>query len=232
VAYYRVSTARQGQSGLGLEAQREAVGNHLKGSLPVAEFVEIESGKRNDRPKLKEALAECELLGATLVIAKLDRLARNLAFIANLMETGVEFEAVDLPQANRFTVHILAAVAEHEARMISERTKAALAQSKKKLGGPRIKRSTGELWSVERVQHLGVPKAIAARQLNARRRHDRVYPRIAKLRASGLSWPALAAKLNADGVPAPRGGLWHANSVRRVLTRDKPIDQVREERAA
>src|SRR3954467_9714463 len=128
VAYYRVSTTRQGQSGLGLEAQRKAVEDFLDGGSwqLAAEAVEVESGKRSDRPKLQEALRLCRLHGATLVIAKLDRLARNVAFISNLMESGVEFTAVDFPQANRLTVHILAAVAEHEAKAISERTRAAL----------------------------------------------------------------------------------------------------------
>src|SRR3954451_9342827 len=128
VAYYRVSTERQGKSRLGLEAQQEAVRQYLNGgswSL-VAEVVEVESGKRNDRPKLAEALRLCRLHKATLVIAKLDRLARNVAFVSSLMESGVEFTAVDFPQANRLTIHILAAVAEHEAKMISERTRAAL----------------------------------------------------------------------------------------------------------
>jgi hypothetical protein len=132
VSYIRVSTQRQGRSGLGLEAQRDAVTNHLNGgrwSL-IAEVVEVESGKRSDRPKLAEALRLCRASKATLVIAKLDRLARNVAFIANLMESGVEFVACDMPQANRFTLHILAAVAEHEAAMISARTKAALAAAK------------------------------------------------------------------------------------------------------
>src|SRR5262249_32593924 len=113
VAYYRVSTARQGKSGLGLEAQQQAVREHLNGGnwTLVGEFTEIESGKRADRPKLAEAIKACRLRGAKLIIAKLDRLARNVAFISNLMESGVEFEAVDFPQANRLTIHIMAAMA-------------------------------------------------------------------------------------------------------------------------
>ena len=135
-----------GRSGLGLEAQRRRCSDYLDGGkwTLVAEVVEIESGKRDDRPKLAEALALCRLTGATLVIAKLDRLARNVAFISNLMESGVDFVAVDFPQANRLTVHILAAVAEHEAEMISERTKAALAAAKARgvqLGGDRGNRT-------------------------------------------------------------------------------------------
>ena len=121
VAYYRVSTDRQGRSGLGLEAQREAVQSYLDGgSWTLAdEVTEVESGKRNDRPELDRALGLCRLYGATLVVAKLDRLARNVAFISKLMESGVDFVAVDFPQANRLTIHILAAVAEHEREMIS-----------------------------------------------------------------------------------------------------------------
>src|SRR4051812_30379048 len=142
VAYYRVSTAKQGASGLGLEAQREAVAGYLNGGdwQLAAEFTEVESGRKNDRPELAKALAMCRRIGATLIIAKLDRLARNVAFVSNLMESGVEFTAVDFPTANRLTIHILAAVAEHEAAMTSTRTKAALAAAKArgvKLGGDR-----------------------------------------------------------------------------------------------
>jgi DNA invertase Pin-like site-specific DNA recombinase len=121
VAYFRVSTDRQGKSGLGLEAQRETVLNYLDGGrwTLIAEFTEIESGKRNDRPELEKALAACKKQRAKLVIAKLDRLSRNLAFIATLMDSGVEFIAVDNPHANKLTVHILAAVAQHEREIIS-----------------------------------------------------------------------------------------------------------------
>src|SRR6202047_3345945 len=144
VAYFRVSTDRQGKSGLGLEAQREAVMSYLNGGrwTLTAEFTEVESGKRSDnRPELEKAIAACKRLKAKLVIAKLDRLSRNLAFIAALMESGVEFLAVDIPHANKLTVHILAAVAQHEREMISERTKAALQAAKKRgqrLGNPGI----------------------------------------------------------------------------------------------
>ncbi len=120
VGYFRVSTDRQGRSGLGLEAQREAVTRfiHGRGAL-LAEYTEIESGKKNDRPALADALALCRQQKATLLIARLDRLARSVAFISNLMESGAEFVAVDMPEANRLTMHILAAVAEHEREAIS-----------------------------------------------------------------------------------------------------------------
>src|SRR5580700_11372561 len=141
VAYYRVSTDRQGASGLGLDAQRQAVARFIGAGQLVAEFTEIESGRRHtNRPRLLAALAECRKRRAVLLIARLDRLARNVAFIANLMESGVDFVAVDMPTANRLTIHILAAVAEHEREMISQRTKAALAAAKQRgtrLGNPR-----------------------------------------------------------------------------------------------
>jgi DNA invertase Pin-like site-specific DNA recombinase len=141
VAYYRVSTDRQGRSGLGLEAQQKAVMDYLNGGAweLVGEFIEVESGKRSDRPELARAIDACRKHKARLVIAKLDRLSRNLAFVATLMESGVEFLAVDNPHANKLTIHILAAVAEHEREAISERTKAALAAAKargKRLGAP------------------------------------------------------------------------------------------------
>jgi DNA invertase Pin-like site-specific DNA recombinase len=144
VSYLRVSTDRQGESGLGLEAQRKAVADYLNGGkwTLAAEFVEIESGKRSDnRPQLAAAFAACKKQRAKLVVAKLDRLSRNMAFIATMMDSGVEFVAVDNPHATRLTLHILAAVAEHERMMISQRTKAALAAAKangRKLGGPKL----------------------------------------------------------------------------------------------
>ena len=143
VAYFRVSTDRQGKSGLGLEAQRASVINYLNGGTweLVGEFVEVESGKHSDRPRLAEALQTCRKHRAKLVIAKLDRLSRNLAFIATLMESGIKFVAVDNPHANKLTVHILAAVAQHEREAISERTKDALRAAKArgtKLGNPAV----------------------------------------------------------------------------------------------
>ncbi len=132
VAYHRVSTDKQGRSGLGLEAQRSAVEAHVAGArgTVTAAFIEVESGRRKDRPQLAAALAAARVHRAVLVIAKLDRLARNVHFVSGLMESGVEFVAADMPTVNRLTVHILAAVAEEEARMISARTKAALAAAK------------------------------------------------------------------------------------------------------
>lgn len=218
VAYYRVSTERQGRSGLGLEAQRSAVRDHLNGGnwQLVAEVVEVESGKRDDRPKLAEALRLCRVHGATLIIAKLDRLARNVAFISRLMESGVEFLAVDFPQANRLTVHILAAVAEHEREMISRRTKEALAAAKArgvKLGGPRAGGG---------VPNHGRAKGQAAVAAKARSRATDLLPVIEEVRASGAtSLRAMAAALNTRGIAAANGGQWTATQVSRVLGRAK-----------
>lgn len=145
IAYYRVSTDRQGASGLGLDAQRQAVAGFVGTGQLVAEFTEIESGRRHtNRPQLLGALAECRKRRAVLLIARLDRLARNVAFISALMENGTDFIACDMPTATRLTIHILAAVAEHEREMISKRTKAALVEAKRrgmKLGNPRIEQA-------------------------------------------------------------------------------------------
>src|SRR4051794_639843 len=217
VAYYRVSTAKQGASGLGLEAQREAVAGHLNGGnwQLAAEFVEIESGKKNDRPELAKALATCRRTGATLVIAKLDRLARNVAFVSNLMEAGVEFVAVDFPTANRLTIHILAAVAEHEREMISTRTKAALAAAKARgtrLGNP------DNLGDVARAKGRSLGRAVRSRKAAARAVDLR--PVVEEIKASGrTSLRAVAAELDARGIPAPLGGKWTAPAVMRVLDR-------------
>jgi DNA invertase Pin-like site-specific DNA recombinase len=216
ISYLRVSTAKQGTSGLGLEAQRKAVLDYLDGGkwTLVAEVVEIETGKRADRPKLAEALALCRLHRATLVIAKLDRLARNVAFISNLMESGVDFVAVDFPQANGLTVHILAAVAEHEAKMISERTKAALAAARargQQLGGDRA-------GNIREISHLGRLASAQLRRERARQRAADLVPIIADLRERGVtSLRQIAAALNERGVPAPRGGAWAPAQVHRVV---------------
>jgi DNA invertase Pin-like site-specific DNA recombinase len=215
IAYYRVSTARQGKSGLGLEAQRAAVREHLNGGSwkLVAEFTEVESGKRSDRPKLAEALKECRLRGAKLIIAKLDRLARNVAFISNLMESNVEFEAVDFPQANRLTIHIMAAIAEHEAKMISDRTRVALAAAKargKQLGGFRGRAGTA----------TDCAQARRARTDKANARAADLAPIIEDIRASGgKSLRSIAEELNGRGISAPRGGEWSAAQVRAVIAR-------------
>jgi DNA invertase Pin-like site-specific DNA recombinase len=210
IAYYRVSTDKQGEFGLGMDAQKQAVQRFGKTAI-IAEFVEVESGKRSDRPKLLAALAMAKATGATLLIAKLDRLARNVAFISGLMESGVEFVAADMPTASRLTVHILAAVAEHEAKMISERTKAALAQAKLrgiKLGGWR-----GGLTNVD----AGRQRSAEVRVMRSNERSDNLMPMISLIKDSGVtSLRGIAAKLNEKGVKAPRGGQWNAEQIRRI----------------
>ena len=214
VTYLRVSTDRQGKSGLGLEAQRKAVADHVagKGSI-AAEFVEIESGKKNDRPQLARALAEAKRTGAVLLIAKLDRLARNVAFIANLLEAGVEIAAADMPEANRFLLHVMAAVAEHEAQAISDRTRVALAAAKArgvKLG-----------WSIpERAfeQRQAAKKGAAVNNARALTHAANILPVIEQIRIGGASLRQVAAELNARGVKTTRGGKWHATTVRNILT--------------
>ncbi|UYW30273.1 recombinase family protein [Methylorubrum extorquens] len=216
VAYYRVSTKRQGASGLGLEAQQEAVRGYVNGRAwkLVEEVIEVESGKRSDRPKLAEALRLCRLQKATLVIAKLDRLARNVAFVSTLMESGADFVAVDFPQANRLTVHILAAVAEHEAAAISQRTSAALRQAKArgvKLGGDR-----GHLSLVAAQGHAA---SLMSRRAKASARAADLRPIVTEIRMSGaITLQAIADALNARGIPAARGGRWSSAQVRRLET--------------
>ncbi len=139
VAYLRVSTQKQGFSGLGLESQREIIQNYLYDITPISEFIEVESGRKNNRPKLKEALDLCRKTGATLIVAKLDRLARNVSFLSNLLENDVEIVFCDFPQANKMVLHILAAISQYEAELIATRTKQALAAKKvrgSKLGNP------------------------------------------------------------------------------------------------
>lgn len=215
VSYLRVSTQRQGKSGLGLEAQREAVAGYLNGgnwSL-VSEIVEVESGKRSDRPELAKALSLCRLHRATLLVAKLDRLARNVAFISALMEAGVKFVAVDLPQANELTVHIMAAMAEYEAKAISQRTKAALQAAKARgtvLGGLR--------WDINSVSEQGRKLALQVRRAAAARYRVDILPVIQDKQAKGaITLRQIADALNADGTPAPRGGEWSAVQVQRIL---------------
>ena len=217
VAYYRVSTKKQGRSGLGLDAQREAVTAYLasvQGSL-VAEFTEVEHGTRkgNHRPQLAAALAACRVHGATLIIAKLDRLARNVAFVSNLMESNVDFCACDFPQANRLTIHILAAIAEHEAEMISTRTKAALAAAKRKgvvLGGDR--------GNCHLIYRKGAKVSAKVRSANAQRRATDLLPIIDAIRTDGAhSLRQIATALNQRGIPTARNGAWSAVQVMRVL---------------
>src|ERR1700680_1734776 len=211
IAYFRVSTDRQGKSGLGLAAQREAVMSYLDGGrwALIDEFTEVESGKRNDRPELEKALASCKKQKAKLVIAKLDRLSRNLAFIATLMDSGVEFVAVDNPHANKVTVHILAAVAQHEREIISARTSAALQAAKargKRLGNPKLAEARRQ--------------ADVAKKDRADRYSANVMPVIREIQRSGVkSLRGVARALAARGIPTARGGAWTPVQVSAILQR-------------
>jgi DNA invertase Pin-like site-specific DNA recombinase len=204
ISYLRVSTDKQGERGYGLDAQRKAVEDYLNGGSwdLIAEFVEVESGKRNDRPQLAAALAACKKHRAKLVIAKLDRLARNVAFIANLMDGKVDFVCCDMPQATRLTIHVLAAVAEHEREMISERTRNGLAAAKArgvKLGGPKL------VTINETRQEAAAARARA------------IAPVLAEL--AGLSARAAAAELDVRRIKTPTGAPWSAKAVLRARER-------------
>ena len=214
VAYYRVSTTRQGRSGLGLEAQHRAINDYLNGGRWTlsAEFTEIESGKRTDRPELTKAIGACRRHKATLVIAKLDRLSRDAHFLLGLQKAGVEFIAADMPTANRLTVGIMALVAEEERRMIVKRTVEALAAAKArkvKLGSPHP----------ERGAKIGLPRARAARKRKADEFATSVLPVVKKLHKAGNSLRAIAKELTDTGIASPRGGSWGPQMVANVLSR-------------
>lgn len=210
VQYIRVSTAEQGRSGLGLEAQEEAIRRFVKEDdrLLLPPFVEIESGKRTDRPQLAKALAHARLTGATLLVAKLDRLARNVAFVSQLMEAGVDFVACDNPFATRLTLHILAAVDEDERRRISERTKAALQAAK----------ARGKVLGGFRGVKVDPSKGLEARQKAAGEFAGRVREAIESVKGEGFDTLAgIAKRLNELGIHTRRGGAWSAVQVSRVL---------------
>lgn len=216
IGYLRVSTQKQGQSGLGIESQRKAVEDYLNGGRLelLAEYVEIESGKRSDRTELAKALGHANATGATLVIAKLDRLSRNVAFISNLMESGVEFVAADMPMANRLTVHVLAAVAEHEREMISQRTTAALAAAKAR--GVKL----GNLNGARALRGLGNAHAVVVVKAGADAHMNRLLPIINVIRGDGTtSLHGIAEQLNRRGILTARGGRWYATTVKNLLDR-------------
>lgn len=224
VAYYRVSTKQQGASGLGLEAQKSAIETYAAriGSSLVGTFREVETGKRSDRPELQKALSCARRAGGILVVAKLDRLARNVAFTSALLESGVEFVACDMPQANRFMIQVMAAVAEYEAKLISERTKAALAAARArgvKLGSARPGHWEGREEARRKGAAKGRKLAVAARKLKAMRDdcYSDLLPTIRQMREEGATFQAVAERLNADGHSTSRGGQWSAPQVFRVL---------------
>lgn len=227
VAYLRVSTAKQGASGLGLDAQRRAVADYLAatGGELVGEFEEIESGKRDDRPALAAAIERCGLTGARLLIAKLDRLSRDVHFLTGLEKRGVDFVACDMPDANQLTVHIMAAVAQQERQAISARTKAALGSIKARIaaGGEHVSRRSGAT-----IKRLGNPHGLtvsrpdlgtAAVVEKADAFAARVRPIADGLRREGLSLASVADRLNEMRVQTPRGKMWSPTAVKRVLER-------------
>lgn len=206
IAYYRVSTARQGESGLGLEAQKHAVVTYLNGGKwqLLEEFTEVESGKNSKRPQIAAAMAAAKKAKATLIIAKLDRLGRDLHFISGLMNSGIEFLAVDNPHANRLTIHILAAVAENEARMISERTKAALAAAKAR--GTKLGTNGAKLAKQNKT---------AADQFAANLKST-VHSALSR----GLTRAEIAEEFNRRGIPTARpGSSWHSTTVQNLIKR-------------
>lgn len=208
VAYYRVSTDRQGESGLGLEAQRHAVARYVGGGRLLAEFQEIESGKKHaNRPKLAAALDHCRKHRATLIIATLDRLARNVYFISGLMESGVPFIAADAPHDEPVMLHMRAAWAEEESRKISHRTRAALQAAKArgtKLGNPRWHEGSLERARAARNPIPPAPQVVELMQ---------------SYRRQGMTLRAIAAQLNGMGLLTPRGCRWHLEPIRKALTR-------------
>lgn len=216
VSYIRVSTSKQGRSGLGLEAQREAVSQFLNGGRweLLREFKEVERGGCNDRPELAKALNLCKLTGAKLVIAKLDRLSRDAHFLLGLQKAGVPFVAADMPEANEMVVGIMAVIAQGERKMISQRTKAALAAARRR--GVRLGNPNG----AKHLRRYGNRSAVAAVRQNANERADNLRPIIEELHAAGIvSVKAVADELNRRGIVTPRGGRWHPTSAARLMDR-------------
>jgi DNA invertase Pin-like site-specific DNA recombinase len=223
ISYLRVSTDKQGRSGLGVEAQRTAVDSYLNGGrwTLVTEYVETESGRRSDRPQLAKALAHAKAIGATVVFAKLDRLTRNVDLLRSLVASDVDLVFCDLPHVppgamGRFLLTQMASVAELEAGLISERTKAALAATKArgvKLGNPNGARAL-------RGKQVGNKQAVVAVKANAERRAANLKGIIDDLCSQGIkSVRTITAELNARGILTPRGGAWHPTSVARLLAR-------------
>jgi DNA invertase Pin-like site-specific DNA recombinase len=222
VAYYRVSTKGQERSGLGLEAQRTAVAEYARqtGGAVIAEYTETETGKTSDRPNLAEAIGHSRLSAATLVIAKLDRLARNVHFTSGLMESGVEFVACDNPDANKLTIHLLAAMAEHEATQISNRTKDALQAAKAR--GVKLGSARPGHW--EGREHLRgwaeATKAAATRRAQkAREEYAFLVPTLQRMQQEGKSFQKMADWLNGQGHTTRRGAAFTSAIVWRILNR-------------
>lgn len=216
VAYFRVSTQKQGVNGLGMDAQKETVRQFLSnGGELVGEFVEVETGKGANalakRPQLAAALALCKKNGAKLLIAKLDRLARNVHFVSGLMESKVKFVACDMPEANDLTIHVMAAFAEHEAKRISQRTKEGLAAAK----------ARGVALGVAGYKNLSLK--LEERSQNADLIAKRLWPVMSAFKSKGLSQRAMVLALNSAGIPASKGGNWTLIQLQRVIDRQKNL---------
>lgn len=211
VSYYRVSTAKQGKSGLGLEAQKAAVAAYIAqhGGVELASYVEVESGKLNTRPQLEAALMRCRQTGATLLVAKLDRLSRNAAFLMSLRDSGVKFQALDIPEANTLTLGVMALLAQQERELISQRTRQALAARKARglsLGTPRDLSAYAER-AGRKGRAVNTAKAIERAEL--------IAPQIEEAHRAGCaSLRQVAAWLNEREITTPRGKAWTAMAVR------------------
>jgi DNA invertase Pin-like site-specific DNA recombinase len=223
IAYRRVSTAKQGASGLGLEGQEAAVTDYARaaGGGVLRAYTEVETGKRSDRPELARALADCKRSKAVLIIAKLDRLARNVHFLSGLMEAGVEFVCCDMPSANRLTLHIMAAVAEDEAKRISERTKTALAAYKAR-GGVLGSARPGAYRLTGGANAAAARRAGEVSRAHAQAAYADLAPAIATMRIEGLSLRQIAGRLNAEGHTTRQGKAWSGVQVWRVMGRGIP----------
>jgi DNA invertase Pin-like site-specific DNA recombinase len=219
VLYFRVSTQRQGKSGLGLDAQRESVLNFLNGGSweIIGEFVEVESGKRNDRPQLEKALKLARVHNARLVVAKIDRLSRSVAFISKLMESGVQFVAADMPEANQLTIHIMAAMAEHERKAISNRVRESLYQAK--LRGVRL--GSPKCYLTDEDRKVGSKIGAEVRTKNAVAKASDLMEIVEDINLSGITTlKGLARELTKRGVPTPRGkDTWYPQTVKRLYER-------------
>ena len=231
IPYYRVSTKQQGESGLGLEAQQVDVRRLMEAreGTEIARYTEIETGKKSDRPELAKAIQHAKMANATLIVAKLDRLARSVAFTSALMESRVDFVCCDCPTADKFHIHILAAVAEHEARMISERTRKALAAARARgvvLGSKRpgrwLDRANG--WAAAKA------KAVETCQQNARQAYENMLPTIKQMRDDGRTIGEIAGWLNAQGFLTSAKGPFTVPAVWRILKRYFGAECARQQR--
>lgn len=217
VAYLRVSTQKQGYSGLGLEAQREIIHNYLRDKQPIFEYVEVESGRKTDkgRPKLKEALTQCRTYGAKLIVAKLDRLARNVSFLSALLDSDVEILFCDFPQANKMVLHILASISQYEAELISTRTKQALAAKKAKgcrLGNPEHLLGKHQA-AIEKSNQTNRQKALDNPN------NKRAVAMLRILVGQGMTLKEMTEMLNKEGFTTSKGYAFRPSQVYKLLQR-------------